>query len=457
MLRSAKKFTLYRACLSACWRVFLKDNVRSHLLQRFRDIVHTRRSWLVVTGSPQTPAAGIPSEHRQQFTSLAAAVASSRPGDTILVEPGAFHEAAGVLITHPVNILGGGASPETTVLSCPIATLPTLRFGATARLSNLTVLGGMAGCVEHLQGRLVVENCVLRCDARGLRHLAAPVTTLAASPAPVLEEIPDRRSDSGSGNAVLDGPLAVAGEQLEWGTGSGGAPCAEPSGADSCHENDCSQARDGHTTEIEPVTKVDVQGVNAVWPCGFHVATNLPFSAPLVGAGVLSIIESSMEGGSSAVRLRGTGQLAAVRVIYEARKALFWLEVDSAHPGWAQPAQPAQQGVDRQAPCRQPSALTADRRYGEDAGCCASGACGDVAEVGVGVMMAVGNAEVAAAAAPPQPSWLARAPPGFDPAALQARVAAVMAAGEPSEADLEKKAWRWRAELRGARPGNPLL
>ncbi|KAL4517058.1 hypothetical protein Ndes2526A_g00644 [Nannochloris sp. 'desiccata'] len=36
-----------------------------------------------------------------------------------------------------------------------------------------------------------------------------------------------------------------------------------------------------------------------------------------------------MQGGSTAVQVKGTGAVESVRVIYEAHKALFWFDVDS--------------------------------------------------------------------------------------------------------------------------------
>ncbi len=46
-------------------------------------------------------------------------VQASRPGDTILVEPGAWHEARDVAVRWPLRIVGGGAAPADTVLHCP--------------------------------------------------------------------------------------------------------------------------------------------------------------------------------------------------------------------------------------------------------------------------------------------------------------------------------------------------
>lgn len=44
---------------------------------------------------------------------------ASRPGDTILVEPGASHEARDVTVRWPLRIVGGGDAAADTVLHCP--------------------------------------------------------------------------------------------------------------------------------------------------------------------------------------------------------------------------------------------------------------------------------------------------------------------------------------------------
>lgn len=44
---------------------------------------------------------------------------SCRPGDTIILEPGEAHLVQDVVIPWPLHLVGGGSSPESTVLTCP--------------------------------------------------------------------------------------------------------------------------------------------------------------------------------------------------------------------------------------------------------------------------------------------------------------------------------------------------
>ena len=60
-----------------------------------------------------------PGSCRGAHPTLRAAVLASRPGDTILVEPGAWHEARDVAVRWPLRIVGGGDAPADTVLHCP--------------------------------------------------------------------------------------------------------------------------------------------------------------------------------------------------------------------------------------------------------------------------------------------------------------------------------------------------
>ncbi len=64
-------------------------------------------------------------------------------------------------------------------------------------------------------------------------------------------------------------------------------------------------------------------------------APSLPLrgAAGAVGAGRLTVAECRFLGGSAAVQCCGTGGLDAVRVVYEAHAAFFFLEVDSSWPG----------------------------------------------------------------------------------------------------------------------------
>jgi hypothetical protein len=60
-----------------------------------------------------------------------------------------------------------------------------------------------------------------------------------------------------------------------------------------------------------------------------------------LASGVLSVGETSLQGGGAAVRLAGTGQLREVRVILEGPAPLYWFEVvESAVPGALESAPP---------------------------------------------------------------------------------------------------------------------
>ena len=84
-------------------------------LQRLCGLVSDPRMWLRVShdASPR------PGFCRGVHATLRAAVQASRPGDTILVEPGASHEARDVAVRWPLRIVGGGDAAAETVLQCP--------------------------------------------------------------------------------------------------------------------------------------------------------------------------------------------------------------------------------------------------------------------------------------------------------------------------------------------------
>lgn len=54
-------------------------------------------------------------------------------------------------------------------------------YRASAKMANLTVKARRAACVVHQRGRLLVDACLLHCNAEGLDHLFAPLVTLAHS------------------------------------------------------------------------------------------------------------------------------------------------------------------------------------------------------------------------------------------------------------------------------------
>ncbi len=324
---------------------------------------------------PHPSPAAAPPLCRAHFLTLADAVAASRPGDTILLEPtplGRPHDAAGIVISHPLRLLGGDSAPGDCVLRCSVRGVPALIFTASAHLSNLTIEGdGLAGAVAHHAGRLQLEDCEVLCCARGLPHLAAPLVCMSA-PA--------------SGPVDVNRAAAAAEVVESAGLNSGGP---------SVGLNECSEG---------------LKSPEMVLP------TLSQQNRYRQGPGAVAVAGCALEGGGSAVRLCGGATLRAVRVVYEAHKALFWFEVDAGES----------------------SRL--------DEGQAERGAAGAAA----GSLLATSAAG---------PSWLgSRGAQGFDPRALQAQVEAMVAgAAAPlppvappaplssGAADVEKKAQAWRA------------
>ena len=296
-------------------------------MQRFRDLVHTRRSWLVVsspttlisntTTAPSTapstavPLPGVSQEYRQQFTSLRDAISSSRPGDTILLEPG-IHEASNLVISHPLQIIGDAstATASTCTIRCCTSTttaaLPVLHFAATAgKVSNIAIEGGIGGCIAHYKGRLLIEECSLRCDARGLQHLAAPLVSFACTGA--------RRTSTNDNNEELKGGLEVG----------------------RAVNQDLESIKEDQEKEEEAAVKIS--DVPPLLPCSILSSRSCADHDIIpIGPGVVSVAGCCMQGGSTAVQLNGTGAVQSVRVIYESHKALFWFDVDSAAVGQEQ-------------------------------------------------------------------------------------------------------------------------
>jgi hypothetical protein len=52
-----------------------------------------------------------------------------------------------------------------------------LSFAATGQVKNLIIKATLASCVEHLSGTLLIDDCNLWCDTRGLSHLVLPIIT----------------------------------------------------------------------------------------------------------------------------------------------------------------------------------------------------------------------------------------------------------------------------------------
>ncbi|KAK9813155.1 hypothetical protein WJX72_009933 [[Myrmecia] bisecta] len=114
----------------------------SRSCRRFRELTTDGRMWLLVSTEvgPGRRLSASGRHCRCMFPTLHEAVAASRPGDTIIIEPGETHIAQDVAIPWPLQLLGGGSMPESTVLTCPKgADAAALDFRATAKLANLTI------------------------------------------------------------------------------------------------------------------------------------------------------------------------------------------------------------------------------------------------------------------------------------------------------------------------------
>ncbi|CAL8467109.1 g6645 [Coccomyxa elongata] len=126
---------------------------------------------------------------RQAYHTLKEAVAGSRPGDRIVLEPGT-HDVGDVHICWPLHLVGGGQTADDTVLCCSQSIDGALDFRASGKVENLTVHSRANACITHRQGALTVEGCNLRCTGTGLSHLFAPLVTLATLQAPHSRGVP---------------------------------------------------------------------------------------------------------------------------------------------------------------------------------------------------------------------------------------------------------------------------
>ena len=433
-------------------------------MQRFRDLVHTRRSWLVVTPAaktaappittgrvPQNGAAGSRGgskgsdtavniinmnnkfkEYRHQFTSLADAVAASRPGNTILLEAG-IHKASNVVISHPLQIIGDGSDPNECILgsfssngsnisntmstSSASLTAPVLIFDATAgKFSNISIESGIGGCVVHYKGRLAIEDCALRCDARGLDHLAAPLISSACSKSEnngisaveknTTTEYSHYQDTAivGSGDSSIQSPMPSVKAAT--------APPVVllPEEESDTEGEDDEKAVAGNLEKLgkEKMHKENEREEQQLLPnlssslyCNDSCCT-----AP--GPGVVSVIGCSMEGGSTAVKVTGTGAVQSVRVIYESHKALFYFDVDSKNNNPGETTHQEEQ-----------------KRRGEDEKKLLLSGNNNknisIESDGVGDVCCMSKAAM--------PSWVEnKVGVGFDPGALQAQIAAAVVA-----------------------------
>ncbi|XP_028557334.1 F-box protein SKIP5 isoform X2 [Dendrobium catenatum] len=100
------------------------------------------------------------------YSTLEAAVAAARPGDTILISAGGNHIAHNIQIKKPLCLIGGGKLPDDTVLTCLRGSESALEFFSTCKVANLTVRAELGCCLLHRSGRLMVEGCILQWKRR---------------------------------------------------------------------------------------------------------------------------------------------------------------------------------------------------------------------------------------------------------------------------------------------------
>ncbi|KAH9299592.1 hypothetical protein KI387_031274, partial [Taxus chinensis] len=140
---------------------------------RWRHLASDPRMWLCVNKSASAVfEPGV-------FSTIEDAVSAARPGDTILIAAGAVHLACNIEINKPLCLVGGGSSPDDTVLVCPRGYDSALEFLTTGKITNLTIKAELGSCLLHRNGRLTVESCVLQCEEHPLEHLCCPIVSTA--------------------------------------------------------------------------------------------------------------------------------------------------------------------------------------------------------------------------------------------------------------------------------------
>ncbi|KAG0453439.1 hypothetical protein HPP92_024743 [Vanilla planifolia] len=113
------------------------------------------------------------------YVNLEAAIAASRPGDTILISAGGNHIASNIQIKKPLCLIGGGKHPDETILICERGSESAFEIQSTCKVANLTVRAELGCCLLHRKGRLTVEGCILQCEENPLDYLSFPIISTA--------------------------------------------------------------------------------------------------------------------------------------------------------------------------------------------------------------------------------------------------------------------------------------
>ncbi|WIA16504.1 hypothetical protein OEZ85_013182 [Tetradesmus obliquus] len=123
---------------------------------RFHRLTSDKRMWLVVAPSSISPEVTPSGRAGLVYPSLKAAVAASRPGDTIWLAPGMQHEATNVTIPWPLHILGGGLVPEDTQIFTANSADFALSFSAKAAQAAVATV--QAELPAHSTGELALMD-----------------------------------------------------------------------------------------------------------------------------------------------------------------------------------------------------------------------------------------------------------------------------------------------------------
>lgn len=199
-------------------------------------------------------------------------------------------------------------------------------------------------------------------------------------------------------------------------------------------------------------------------PCSGHLA--LPHAHParkrksemeeggrmLAGPGVLSVVESKIKGGLTAIQLLGSGELSSVRAIYRSQYTLLWFTVDSAVPGWPQGSAWKRGAAELEQQVQSERGRAHAGRGGEevDSRRCSLGDGSGGGQGGLDEQLVVRGSLAPSPLTPVLPAWMRRPP--FDPATFQRRVHAEMAQqkqqngggrGEGVQQQMQKKARQW--------------
>lgn len=347
-----------------------------------------KRMWLLVSPRPLLPNSTPSGRGGYVYPTLKEAVSRSRPGDTIWLAPQVDHPVDDIKVPWPLHLVGGGLRPEDTCLVAPRGADAALEFCVTGKVTNIAIQSTLGACIHHRGGHLVVDRCLLQCDAAGLTHLCSPLVTSAREATPGQRRtLWDRKLWRSHHEGESCAPSASRCEEvtsLRTRTSRGALGVAEPWPQSTSststlfneghpmllyhpakrlregdHEGMLPGEKKGPTHQLflpdtlnndekqsQPEPGAQHVGVkylatdnasvrepptilSALWP---PMEQKRGVSTP----GRLTVVETRFLGRSLAVRCCGTGSLQAVRVIYQPHSALFWFHVDSAQPGQQQ-------------------------------------------------------------------------------------------------------------------------